>query len=131
MLCNVTSKLENLLLDHNGKINIADFKLVIVSFASSPEGTLEYMAPKVILQKKHGTPVCLPFQSKTERTKDLIIMGRFYLPASLSCEGTYILACLLKMDPIQHFQACQVLKEVWVRWRSTWARCDTITNMSS
>ncbi len=57
MLCIVTSKLENLLLDHNGKINIADFKLVIVGFASSPEGTLEYMAPKVILQKKHGTPV--------------------------------------------------------------------------
>jgi RAC serine/threonine-protein kinase len=115
-------KLENLLLDKDGHIKIADFGLCKedISFGDRTRtfcGTPEYLAPEVLEDNDYGRSVdwwgvgvvmyemmCgrLPFYSKEhERLFELILSGNLRFPSRLSAEAKSLLSGLLIKDPNQ------------------------------
>uniref|UniRef100_A0A914WLD8 non-specific serine/threonine protein kinase n=2 Tax=Plectus sambesii TaxID=2011161 RepID=A0A914WLD8_9BILA len=115
-------KLENLLLDKDGHIKIADFGLCKedISFGDRTRtfcGTPEYLAPEVLEDNDYGRSVdwwgvgvvmyemmCgrLPFYSKDhEKLFELILTGAIRYPSKLSIEARTLLSGLLVKDPNQ------------------------------
>ncbi|KHN86485.1 Serine/threonine-protein kinase akt-1 [Toxocara canis] len=115
-------KLENLLLDKDGHIKIADFGLCKedISFGDRTRtfcGTPEYLAPEVLEDNDYGRSVdwwgvgvvmyemmCgrLPFYSKDhEKLFELILTGNIRFPSKLSSEARSLLSGLLVKDPTQ------------------------------
>ncbi|CEF70144.1 RAC serine/threonine-protein kinase [Strongyloides ratti] len=113
-------KLENLLLDKDGHIKIADFGLCKedISFGDRTRtfcGTPEYIAPEVLEDNDYGRSVdwwgvgvvmyemmCgrLPFYSKDhEKLFELILSGNLRFPSKLSSEARVLLSGLLIKDP--------------------------------
>uniref|UniRef100_A0A5S6QVC2 non-specific serine/threonine protein kinase n=1 Tax=Trichuris muris TaxID=70415 RepID=A0A5S6QVC2_TRIMR len=113
-------KLENLLLDRDGHIKIADFGLCKedISFGEKTKtfcGTPEYLAPEVLEENDYGRAVdwwgtgvvmyemmCgrLPFYSKDhEKLFELILTGVVRFPTKLSAEAKSLLSGLLVKDP--------------------------------
>uniref|UniRef100_A0A0N4ZD81 non-specific serine/threonine protein kinase n=1 Tax=Parastrongyloides trichosuri TaxID=131310 RepID=A0A0N4ZD81_PARTI len=113
-------KLENLLLDKDGHIKIADFGLCKedISFGDRTRtfcGTPEYIAPEVLEDNDYGRSVdwwgvgvvmyemmCgrLPFYSKDhEKLFELILSGNLRFPSKLSHEARVLLTGLLIKDP--------------------------------
>uniref|UniRef100_A0A915B1U9 non-specific serine/threonine protein kinase n=1 Tax=Parascaris univalens TaxID=6257 RepID=A0A915B1U9_PARUN len=114
--------LENLLLDKDGHIKIADFGLCKedISFGDRTRtfcGTPEYLAPEVLEDNDYGRSVdwwgvgvvmyemmCgrLPFYSKDhEKLFELILTGNIRFPSKLSSEARSLLSGLLVKDPTQ------------------------------
>ncbi|MFH4977393.1 hypothetical protein AB6A40_004102 [Gnathostoma spinigerum] len=115
-------KLENLLLDKDGHVKIADFGLCKedISFGDRTRtfcGTPEYLAPEVLEDNDYGRSVdwwgvgvvmyemmCgrLPFYSKDhEKLFELILTGNIRFPSKLSSEARTLLSGLLIKDPNQ------------------------------
>ncbi|CAB3398548.1 unnamed protein product [Caenorhabditis bovis] len=115
-------KLENLLLDKDGHIKIADFGLCKeeISFGDKTNtfcGTPEYLAPEVLEDNDYGRCVdwwgvgvvmyemmCgrLPFYSKDHKKLfELIMAGELRFPSKLSMEAKQLLSGLLVKDPYQ------------------------------
>ncbi|KAL3068639.1 hypothetical protein niasHS_016045 [Heterodera schachtii] len=113
-------KLENLLLDRDGHIKIADFGLCKedISFSGRTRtfcGTPEYLAPEVLEENDYGRSVdwwgvgvvmyemmCgrLPFYSKEhEKLFELILQCALRFPSRLSPEAKILLSGLLVKDP--------------------------------
>jgi RAC serine/threonine-protein kinase len=113
-------KLENLLLDRDGHIKIADFGLCKedISFGDRTRtfcGTPEYLAPEVLEDNDYGRSVdwwglgvvlyemlCgrLPFYSKEhERLFELILGGNVRFPTALQADARTLLAGLLVKNP--------------------------------
>ncbi|CAJ0559477.1 unnamed protein product, partial [Mesorhabditis spiculigera] len=116
------TKLENLLLDKDGHIKIADFGLCKedISFGDRTStfcGTPEYLAPEVLEDNDYGRQVdwwgvgvvlyemmCgrLPFYSKDHKKLfELIMIGELRFPSKLSPEAKNLLTGLLVKDPTQ------------------------------
>ncbi|KAK6108383.1 Protein kinase domain family protein [Brugia pahangi] len=115
-------KLENLLLDKDGHIKIADFGLCKedISFGDRTRtfcGTPEYLAPEVLEDNDYGRAVdwwgvgvvmyemmCgrLPFYSKDhEKLFELILTGAIRFPSKLTAPARALLTGLLVKDPNQ------------------------------
>jgi RAC serine/threonine-protein kinase len=115
-------KLENLLLDREGHIKIADFGLCKEDIAYGDRtstfcGTPEYLAPEVLEENDYGRAVdwwglgvvlyemlCgrLPFYSREhERLFELILSGRPRLPTQSSEESRSLLTGLLIKNPAE------------------------------
>ncbi|CAD6186933.1 unnamed protein product [Caenorhabditis auriculariae] len=113
-------KLENLLLDREGHIKIADFGLCKeeIRFGDKTStfcGTPEYLAPEVLEDNDYGRCVdwwgvgvvlyemmCgrLPFYSKDhQKLFELILGGELRFPSKLSPEAKILLSGLLVKDP--------------------------------
>uniref|UniRef100_A0A7I4YSC9 non-specific serine/threonine protein kinase n=1 Tax=Haemonchus contortus TaxID=6289 RepID=A0A7I4YSC9_HAECO len=114
--------LENLLLDKDGHIKIADFGLCKeeISFGDKTStfcGTPEYLAPEVLEDNDYGRSVdwwgvgvvmyemmCgrLPFYSRDhQKLFELIMASELRFPSKLSAEAKQLLAGLLFKDPTQ------------------------------
>uniref|UniRef100_A0A915CSZ5 non-specific serine/threonine protein kinase n=1 Tax=Ditylenchus dipsaci TaxID=166011 RepID=A0A915CSZ5_9BILA len=115
-------KLENLLLDKDGHIKIADFGLCKedISFSGRTRtfcGTPEYLAPEVLEDNDYGRSVdwwgvgvvmyemmCgrLPFYSREhEKLFEMILQCAYRFPSRLSPEAKSLLSGLLVKDPNQ------------------------------
>uniref|UniRef100_A0A8C4QH13 non-specific serine/threonine protein kinase n=1 Tax=Eptatretus burgeri TaxID=7764 RepID=A0A8C4QH13_EPTBU len=113
-------KLENLMLDKDGHIKIADFGLCKEGITDGATmktfcGTPEYLAPEVLEDNDYGRAVdwwglgvvmyemmCgrLPFYNQDhERLFELILMEDIRFPRTLSHDAKALLAGLLKKDP--------------------------------
>ena len=113
-------KPENVLLGADGHLKVTDFGLAKCNMTDEPRtnsmcGTIEYMAPEVILGKGHGKTVdwwsigillyemlvgLPPFRSKNKNTlKKRITHDKVKLPAYLTSEAHSLIKALLQRDP--------------------------------
>lgn len=120
-------KPENILLDADGHILLTDFGLSKVAVdgnhhCRSMTGTLEYMAPEVLLQESYGTAVDWwsfgilgfdlltggsPFRANNEaKIKYKILKQKLTLPFFLSPDARDLLTRLLRKDPRKRLGAC-------------------------
>lgn len=120
-------KPENILLDADGHVLLTDFGLSKVAVdgnhrCRSMTGTLEYMAPEVLLQESYGTAVDWwsfgilgfdlltggsPFRANNEaKIKYKILKQKLTLPFFLSPDARDLLTRLLRKDPKKRLGAC-------------------------
>ena len=120
-------KPENILLDADGHVLLTDFGLSKVAVdgnhhCRSMTGTLEYMAPEVLLQESYGTAVdwwsfgilgfdlltgASPFRANNEaKIKYKILKQKLTLPFFLSPDARDLLTRLLRKDPRKRLGAC-------------------------
>ena len=113
-------KPENCLLDSEGHLLLTDFGLSKVAVdgeyrCNSMTGTVEYMAPEVILQKHYGTAVdwwslgilgfdlltgSSPFHANNEtKIKEKILKSKLILPYFLSADAKDLLTRFLRKEP--------------------------------
>jgi len=113
-------KPENVLLGADGHLKVTDFGLAKCNMTDEPRtnsmcGTIEYMAPEIILGKGHGKTVdwwsigillyemlvgLPPFRSKNKNTlKKRITEAKLKLPAYLTSEAHSLIKALLQRDP--------------------------------
>ena len=113
-------KPENVLLGADGHLKVTDFGLAKCNMTDEPRtnsmcGTIEYMAPEVILGKGHGKTVdwwsigillyemlvgLPPFRSKNKNTlKKRITEAKLKLPMYLTSEAHSLIKALLQRDP--------------------------------
>ena len=113
-------KPENVLLGADGHLKVTDFGLAKCNMTDEPRtnsmcGTIEYMAPEVILGKGHGKTVdwwsigillyemlvgLPPFRSKNKNTlKKRITQDKLKLPKYLTSEAHSLIKALLQRDP--------------------------------
>lgn len=113
-------KPENCLLDSEGHLLLTDFGLSKVAIdgdygCRSMTGTLEYMAPEVVLQKHYDTAVdwwsfgvlgfdlltgSSPFSANNEtKIKEKIVKSKLVLPYFLSTDAKDLLSRLLRKEP--------------------------------
>ena len=113
-------KPENCLLDSEGHLLLTDFGLSKVAVdgeyrCKSMTGTLEYMAPEVILQKHYDTAVdwwsfgilgfdlltgSSPFSANNEaKIREKILKSKLILPYFLSADAKDLLTRLLRKEP--------------------------------
>lgn len=113
-------KPENCLLDSEGHLLLTDFGLSKVAVdgdyrCRSMTGTLEYMAPEVIMQKHYGTAVdwwslgilgfdlltgASPFHANNPtKIKEKILKAKLLLPYFLSADAKDILTRFLRKEP--------------------------------
>ncbi|KAG6041621.1 hypothetical protein E4U41_003234 [Claviceps citrina] len=131
-------KPENCLLDADGHLLLTDFGLSKVSVEKSEDscnsilGTVEYMAPEVILGKKYGRAVDWwsfgalgydlmtgnpPFRGQNHaKIQDNIVKQKLVLPYFLSADAKDLLTRLLRKEPHKRLGSCmprdlQVLKK--------------------
>jgi len=115
-------KPENLLLDRNGYLKLADFGLSEKDFSKDCKsrafcGTFDYMAPEVVTRKGHGLEVdwwalgalifemlvgTSPFYSASKtQTLERIVSGKVVLPSYLSEDACDLVSKLLEKDPLK------------------------------
>jgi serine/threonine-protein kinase Psk1 len=120
-------KPENILLDADGHVLLTDFGLSKVAVdgkhrCRSMTGTLEYMAPEVILQESYGTAVdwwsfgilgfdlltgASPFRANNEaKVTQKILKQKITFPFFLSPDARDLLTRLLRKDPRKRLGAC-------------------------
>ena len=120
-------KPENILLDADGHILLTDFGLSKVAVdgnhhCRSMTGTLEYMAPEVLMQESYGTAVdwwsfgilgfdlltgASPFRANNEaKIKYKILKQKLAFPFFLSPDARDLLTRLLRKDPRKRLGAC-------------------------
>ncbi len=120
-------KPENILLDAEGHVLLTDFGLSKVAVdgdhrCRSMTGTLEYMAPEVLLQQSYGTAVdwwsfgilgfdlltgASPFRANNEaKIKQKILKQKLTLPFFLSPDARDLLTRLLRKDPRKRLGSC-------------------------
>ena len=113
-------KPENCLLDAEGHLLLTDFGLSKVAVdgehrCRSMTGTLEYMAPEVILQQNYGTAVdwwsfgilgfdlltgSSPFRANNDaKVREKILKSKLVLPYFLSSDAKDLLTRLLRKEP--------------------------------
>ena len=113
-------KPENCLLDAEGHLLLTDFGLSKVAVdgehrCRSMTGTLEYMAPEVILQQSYGTAVdwwsfgilgfdlltgSSPFRANNDaKVREKILKSKLVLPYFLSADAKDLLTRLLRKEP--------------------------------
>ncbi len=113
-------KPENCLLDSEGHLLLTDFGLSKVAVdgehrCRSMTGTLEYMAPEVILQQNYGTAVdwwsfgilgfdlltgSSPFRANNDaKVREKILKSKLTLPYFLSSDAKDLLTRLLRKEP--------------------------------
>ena len=113
-------KPENCLLDSEGHLLLTDFGLSKVAIdgqhrCRSMTGTLEYMAPEVLLQQDYGTAVdwwsfgvlgfdlltgSSPFQANNDmKIREKILKSKLVLPYFLSTDAKDLLTRLLRKEP--------------------------------
>ena len=113
-------KPENCLLDSDGHLLLTDFGLSKVAVdgqhrCRSMTGTLEYMAPEVLLQQSYGTAVdwwsfgilgfdlltgSSPFQANNDsKIREKILKSKLILPYFLSSDAKDLLTRLLRKEP--------------------------------
>lgn len=120
-------KPENCLLDSEGHLLLTDFGLSKVAVdgddhCRSIQGTIEYMAPEVVLGQKYGTAVdwwsfgalgcdlltgSPPFTGNNHaKILDQIVKQKLSMPYFLSAESKDILTRLLRKEPSKRLGAC-------------------------
>lgn len=120
-------KPENILLDSEGHLLLTDFGLSKVAVdgdyrCKSMTGTVEYMAPEVIMQKDYDTAVdwwslgilgfdlltgSSPFHANNEtKIKEKILKSKLVLPYFLSADAKDLLTRFLRKDPRKRLGAC-------------------------
>lgn len=120
-------KPENCLLDSEGHLLLTDFGLSKVAVdgdyrCNSMTGTVEYMAPEVIMQKHYGTAVdwwslgilgfdlltgSSPFHANNEtKIKEKILKAKLILPYFLSADAKDLLTRFLRKEPKKRLGAC-------------------------
>lgn len=128
-------KAENLLLDANTNIKIADFGFSnfytpgdqLATWCGSPP----YAAPEVFEGKKYMGPeidiwslgvvlyvlVCgaLPFDGSTLQTlRDRVLSGRFRIPYFMSSECEQLIRKMLIVDPLKRYTIDQIRRHKWM-----------------
>jgi serine/threonine protein kinase len=120
-------KPENCLLDTEGHLLLTDFGLSKVAVdgdyrCNSMTGTVEYMAPEVIMQKHYGTAVdwwslgilgfdlltgSSPFHANNEtKIKEKILKAKLILPYFLSADAKDLLTRFLRKEPKKRLGFC-------------------------
>ncbi|KAG5930182.1 hypothetical protein E4U42_002736 [Claviceps africana] len=121
-------KPENCLLDADGHLLLTDFGLSKVSVEKSEDschsilGTVDYMAPEVILGKKYGKAVdwwsfgalgydlmtgTPPFRGQNHaKIQDNIVKQKLVLPYFLSADAKDLLTRLLRKEPHKRLGSC-------------------------
>ncbi|KAL1502082.1 hypothetical protein ABEB36_007280 [Hypothenemus hampei] len=128
-------KAENLLLDHNMNIKLADFGFsnqftegnLLTTFCGSPP----YAAPELFQGLKYDGPkadiwslgvvvyvlVCgsLPFDGNTlQALRNVVIEGKFRIPYFMSQDCEHLIRHMLVVDPEKRFTMSQILKHKWL-----------------
>lgn len=128
-------KAENLLLDHNMNIKLADFGFsnqftegnLLTTFCGSPP----YAAPELFQGLKYDGPkadiwslgvvvyvlVCgsLPFDGHTlQALKNVVIEGKFRIPYFMSQECEHLIRHMLVVDPEKRMTMQQIVKHKWL-----------------
>ncbi|XP_060532672.1 serine/threonine-protein kinase SIK3 isoform X2 [Cylas formicarius] len=128
-------KAENLLLDHNFNIKLADFGFsnqfsegcALSTFCGSPP----YAAPELFLGLKYDGPkadvwslgvviyvlVCgsLPFDGPTlQALRNVVIEGKFRIPYFMSQDCEHLIRHMLVVDPEKRLTVTQILKHRWL-----------------
>lgn len=143
-------KPENCLLDSEGHLLLTDFGLSKVAVdgdyrCNSMTGTVEYMAPEVIMQKHYGTAVdwwslgilgfdlltgSSPFHANNEaKIKEKILKAKLILPYFLSADAKDLLTRFLRKEPKKRLGACmprdlQVIKSHRFFRKIDWERLE-------
>ncbi|XP_076138623.1 serine/threonine-protein kinase SIK3 homolog isoform X1 [Alosa pseudoharengus] len=129
-------KAENLLLDHNLNIKIADFGFsnlfsrgqLLKTWCGSPP----YAAPELFEGKEYDGPkvdiwslgvvlyvlVCgaLPFDGSTlQNLRARVLSGKFRIPFFMSTDCEYLIRHMLVLDPSKRLSMEQICKNKWMR----------------
>ncbi|XP_034723995.1 serine/threonine-protein kinase SIK3 homolog isoform X1 [Etheostoma cragini] len=129
-------KAENLLLDHNLNIKIADFGFsnlfsrgqLLKTWCGSPP----YAAPELFEGKEYDGPkvdiwslgvvlyvlVCgaLPFDGSTlQNLRARVLSGKFRIPFFMSTDCEYLIRHMLVLDPSRRLSMEQICKNKWMR----------------
>lgn len=125
-------KPENLLLDQFGNVKICDFGWCVQSTEERQTfcGTLDYMAPEMILEKGHSFQLDLwaigvllyellhgypPFRAAKESDKcQQILIPRLTFDPKISPEAIDLIKKLLKTKPQERLSLNQVLSHPWI-----------------
>lgn len=129
-------KPENLLVDHEGHLKLTDFGFAkhIEDKTKSMCGTLDYMAPEILMAKGHGKPVdwwslgiliyellsgCPPFTTDKDckHAVDVISQGRLEFPSYFDPRAVDLIKRLLTLDPAarlgSHEDAEEIKRHPW------------------
>jgi serine/threonine protein kinase len=124
-------KPENLLVDHEGHLKLTDFGFAkhIEDKTKSMCGTLDYMAPEILMAKGHGKPVdwwslgiliyellsgCPPFTTDKDckHAVDVISSGRLEFPSYFDPRAVDLIKRLLTLDPNERLGAHEDAEEI-------------------
>ncbi|XP_074279950.1 serine/threonine-protein kinase Aurora-3-like [Silene latifolia] len=120
-------KPENLLLDHEGRLKIADFGWSVQSRNNRVRrntmcGTLDYLAPEMVENKGHDYTVeflfgVAPFEAESQRdtfTRILKVDLKFPSSPAVSLEAKNLITRLLVKDSSKRLSLQQILEHPWI-----------------